>query len=1079
MSFESMQERAATQPVLGDVITHSTGELQKLSVVADYVTIYALNHIKRVLKKADELQIILNDPVYNDPLNHEDIKVDPRLLLGDESESTYRNELQLRPLSREIAKLLEKKAKIRSISKPGVVRSHLLHVEGSQARFAVNLSTSDLNSASLGYVATDHLSLNTMVTEEEAIQQVAGFIDKIWNDPSLVDDAKIPVLELLKRGYQDYSPQYLYYFTLFNLFKDYLDELDEDKIVKSKTGIKDSLVWNKLYRFQRDGVLGAIDKIEKYNGCIIADSVGLGKTFEALAVIKYYELRNDRVLVLCPKKLRENWTVFTLNDRRNPLVGDRFNYDVLNHTDLDRDRGYSGEINLDTINWSNYDLVVIDESHNFRNNNPHRGHQTRYSKLMQNIIQSGVKTKVLMLSATPVNNRMNDLKNQVAFITEGDDTAFEEEGIESIQQVMKRAQVQFNGWLRDIAGNKAVDDLMERLDGRYFKLLDLLTIARSRKHIEKYYNIAEMGEFPERLPPRNVKSNIDLQDDFPPLKEINRNIQRLNLGAYSPLKYVRPDKQYEYSERYDMTLSSGNIFRQIDREESLIHLMRVNMLKRMESSIYSFSLTLQNLLSQIDELLDKIQNHSEYTDENLNIVDADLDDPELEDYLIGRKIKVLLQDMDLPRWKQELLEDRDLLLEMLTYSREVDAQRDAKLKDLLELIREKVANPINSDNNKVFIFTAFVDTANYLYEQIADWAKNELGIYTGLVEGSGRNKSNLKGGRNELNEILTNFSPRSKERRLAGGDEGKEIDILIATDCISEGQNLQDCDFMINYDIHWNPVRIIQRFGRIDRLGSQNTKIQLVNFWPNMELDEYIDLEERVSGRMVLLDISATGEENVIDPRKDMNDLDYRRQQLEQLQNEVIDLEEIHGGISITDLTYNDFKMDLMEFLKTRRRELEITPNGIHAITETDDPEIPSGVIFCLKSLKSQDVTPQSSNSLTPHYLIFMRDDGEVEYNFVQSKKILDQFQHACAGRYEPLAELVKAFDRQTDNNRNMTAYTNCLEQSVESIVGQTREKGTATLFRSGGTAASNELSSSVDDFEVVSWLVINNSSKS
>ncbi len=644
--------------------------------------------------------------------------------------------------------------------------------------------------------------------------------------------------------YKENTPEFIYFVTLYNIFKDYLGEITEDNIVKTKIGFKETEVWNKLYKFQKDGVIGAIDKIEKHGGCIIADSVGLGKTFSALAVIKYYELRNHRVLVLAPKKLRENWTIYTLNDKRNILLKDRFNYDVLNHTDLSRETGYSGEINLETINWSNYDLVVIDESHNFRNNNARNEKVTRYSKLLNDVIRSGAETKILMLSATPVNNRMTDLKNQINFITEGIDNAFDSEGIPSVELTLRKAQLVFNKWTELEESERTLDTFMEMMDMDYFKLLDTVTIARSRKHIEKYYDVAEIGKFPKRLKPINIKSNIDEMNEFPSLEHVNKVIRNLNLSTYAPLKYVLPEKRVEYDKKYDTAVKGGqSVFRQVDREQSLVNLMRVNILKRMESSINSFGITMAKLLKQIDYTLDKIEKNQMHFDSSLNIADIEIDDDRLEDSLIGNKVKVLIQDMDLIKWKQDLEDDKKKLEELIYEAAKVVKNRDAKLNSLKEKIIDKINNPLNEGNKKIIIFSAFADTANYLYESLSPWIKDEFKLHTALVTGSGDNKCTLNGvNKKDLNAVLTNFSPKSKEREKIFPDMKEEIDILIATDCISEGQNLQDCDYLINYDIHWNPVRIIQRFGRIDRLGSKNNSIQLVNFWPNMELDEYITL---------------------------------------------------------------------------------------------------------------------------------------------------------------------------------------------------------------------------------------------
>ena len=920
-------------------------------------------------------------------------------------------------------------------------------------------------------------SSDLFTTPSETASLLKWF-DSIWANPDATQDIKAFVLAQLEDIFATKSPELVYFLTLYNVFRDFLGELKEDEIIKTRTGIKDTLVWGKLYKFQRDGVLGAIDKIEKYNGCVIADSVGLGKTFEALAIIKYYELRNDRVLVLCPKKIRENWTIFTVNDKRNLFAADRFNYDVLNHTDLTRLRGRSGELNLETLNWGNYDLVVIDESHNFRNNPPRKDGMTRYSRLMRDIIKAGVKTKVLMLSATPVNSRMNDLKNQVAFITEGVDDALCNSGIISIEQTLKKAQTRFNRWLKMPERQRTVESLLETLNFDYFKLLDLLTIARSRKHIEKYYDMAEIGEFPERAKPINIKAYIDTNDMFPPLMEINRDIRRLNLSAYAPLKYVLPEKLAEYSRKYDMQVAGGSVFKQIDREESLIHLMRVNLFKRMESSINSFALTLEKLLQGVRNIISRIDSHEEMDVEELSIEEIEVESEEFSPFLIGSKVKVLISDVDRIRWKQELEEDEELLVKLLREAREIDPQRDEKLHSLKQMIAAKSEKPINTGNHKVIVFTAFADTANYLYKNIARWAQEELGLHSALVTGgSGGNQTTMPGLRKDLASIITSFSPVSKERNKIDESLTEEIDILIATDCISEGQNLQDCDYLINYDIHWNPVRIIQRFGRIDRLGSPNEIIQLVNFWPNMELDEYINLEARVSGRMVLLDISATGEENIIEfaDAGKMNDLEYRRRQLEQLQSEVVDIEDLGGGISITDLTLNDFRMDLTGYLGDHADKLEQMPIGAFAVARPDDlidDEIKPGVFFCLRS-ENAKVKVDNTYALAPHYLVYVADTGEVLLNFPQAKKILDLFKKLSLGRAHPDTEAVKRFNTATRNATDMSHYQNLLAKAVAAITGKAEEKGVESLFHRGGTALSKESFQGMDDFEVVSYLII------
>ena len=915
---------------VGNELKKRSFEGSKLAVLSSLFTIYGYAALRKELRKLSGSRLLLTGWQ----------KQTLQSLVGTEVEVRLTNQLNQRRIARECAKWIRGKVEVKASREPHQFSQNLIHLmaNGSGNHFAVHGSAT-LTPTGLGKVRSNGLQMNTGTSDAETTQQLLAWFDGIWLDDTSATDIRKELLERLDFIAADQPASFIYFLTLYNIFKDFLEDIDEENIIRSKTGFKDTLVWNKLYKFQKDGVLGAIDKLEKHNGCIISDSVGLGKTFESLAIIKYYELRNDRVLVMCPKKLRDNWTMYTINDKRNLFASDRFNYDVLNHTDLSRLKGYSGEINLETLNWSNYDLIVIDESHNFRNNPNRVDGKTRYERLLNDIIRSGVRTKVLMLSATPVNNRMNDLKNQVAFITEGRDDAFRDVGIRSIDSTLRLAQKQFNQWVKQPVESRTTATLLDNMSFDYFKLLDVVTIARSRKHIEKYYGTTDIGDFPERLPPKNIYADIDLCDEFPPLREVNKTIRRLSLAGYSPLKFVRNDKKDEYARRYDKAIGAGaSVFKQIDREESLVHLMRVNLLKRMESSIRSFRLTVDKLNNQIEVLLAKIEEHESGDIDALSIEeieDFELDAPELEPYMIGNKTKVLLQDMDLIHFKQELEADRVLLTSIAEAAKEVSAERDAKLDQLKTTIAEKVNNPLNVDNRKVIVFTAFADTAQYLYGHLAQWAKHDMKIDSALVTGGGTNKTTVTGIGSELNSILTAFSPVSKERDKIDPNANAEIDLLIATDCISEGQNLQDCDTLINYDIHWNPVRIIQRFGRVDRLGSKNEQIQLINFWPNMVLDEYINLEARVSGRMVLLDISATGEENVIDKNaKEMNDLMYRRKQLQQLKEAVVDLEDMAGGVSITDLTLNDFRMDLSDYMNRNRPEENGKSQNLHALEQ-------------------------------------------------------------------------------------------------------------------------------------------------
>jgi hypothetical protein len=1046
-----------------DLVRPLLGIDKEVGIVSAALSTFAFAELLSGLQAIDQCQLVL-------PPEGSDLQ-----LLGSDADRPARNRLQARWLAGQLAQWLTNKVELRRAT-AAVPQGAMVIREGSDRPVQALLGSLAFSSDGLGVTPGNPLSLIQASESPEEAKLIEAWFKSQWNGLAENPQAKTSLLDSLQQIASHRDPYLVYILILYSLFSSREDQLDEDQIVNAATGIRDMVVWQKLYRFQRDGVVGAIDKLNRFGGCIIADSVGLGKTFEALAIIKYHELRNDRVLVLCPKRLRDNWTIYKANDRRNILATDRFNYDVLNHTDLSREGGLSGDIDLGYINWGNYDLVVIDESHNFRNKRtPKMGGETRYDRLMRKIIQEGVRTRVLMLSATPVNNRMADLRNQIAFATEANDAALLGQGIGSIDATTRLAQKQFNRWL-DLDDMKRTPQLlMEMLGFDYFTLLDTLTIARSRKHVEKYYGIAETGKFPERLKPINIKADVDLSGTFPAIGDINLEIRRLNLASYAPLRYLLPHKQAAYDQKYSVEVKGGlGLFRQVDREESLIHLIRVNVLKRMESSVASFALTVERQLRDVKATLERIEEQTLEVEE-IDIADVDFDDPAFESLLVGRKVKVLLQDVDLIRWKQDLVEDRNRLANLLAAARAVEPSRDAKLKELKAMISQKIQSPINPGNRKLIIFTAFADTARYLYDQLNGWARTDLQLESALVTGSGNNLTTLPKQRRDLTSILTSFAPRAKERPEDMAEEGV-LDLLIATDCISEGQNLQDCDWLINYDIHWNPVRIIQRFGRIDRLGSPNTCIQLANFWPNIELEEYINLEQRVSGRMVLLDISATGEENLIEQQSGnpMNDLEYRRKQLIKLQDAVIDLEDLSTGVSIADLTLTDFRIDLAQYTKANPGLLETLPLGTFAVTTSSEFDIPAGMIFCLRAeAVAAEQISESGYPLAPNVLIHVGEDGAVLLPYTQAKQILDRLKRVCLGRDLPDAGACAHFDRATKNGEDMRQAQRLLAAAVASVVGKSEERAVASLFSPGGThALAGEFAGS-NDFEVVAFLVV------
>jgi len=1041
-----------------DVLESTITATSRVYYSGDYFTSYSLFSLLPIFKNSSNIKFLLsNSPetsefsfIQNKNEKHLNLKLDRK----------YKVEIVNQFLSKSV-----------EIKKGSIGNQNLLIIENEDKVSCYTLTPLNLDSVSLGIVRSElPVFINEIIDDKK---EYLNYFNTQWNFSSV--DLKKDIISTLNSSNRDLPPSVIYKSILKEIFNfSQIDERLDSKL--NKIGFKESAVWNLLYNFQKDAVVGAIDKIETYGGCIIADSVGLGKTFEALAVMKYYQMRNDRILLLAPKKLRENWSIYQLNDKRNILSKDRLNYDILNHTDLSRTTGKSGDINLSSINWGNYDLVVIDESHNFRNNPNRKDKVTRYSRLMNDVIRANIKTKVLMLSATPVNNKMNDLKNQISFITEGVDDAFKDHGIDSVTQVLRDAQRKFNQWFSEKNPDEInVNDLLEDLGGDYFKILDMMTIARSRKHIEKYYDTTNIGKFPNRLKPITVTPPIDTENKFNNIGELYDEISNLTLASYTPLAYVRSDKREEYELKYDIVTSKGSIFKQVDREQSLIYLMRVNLLKRLESSIDSFRLTLERLIHSVERNIAQIESHkSGDIDLDLSITEVDLDDTELEDLLVGGKTKVLLQDIDIIRWKQDLEFDVQILKNLHQDIRGISSGRDAKLGKLKSLIEEKLNNPINTDNKKVIIFTAFADTANYLHSNLENWLIDKHGVYSSLITGSGSNKTNLPKCKTDLSSLLINFSPRSKKRDQVFPDQVKEIDVLICTDCISEGQNLQDCDYLVNYDIHWNPVRIIQRFGRIDRIGSTNDHIQLVNFFPNIELDSFIDLIGRVKGRMVMLDVSATGEDNVIskDP-SDMKDLEYRKKQLKQLQNQVIDLEDIEGNISITDLTFNDFKIDLDKSTDEELKELNNLPPATFSVVKSNSDQIDKGVIFCFKDTSSTKQGHYNSNVLYPYFLVYKSLDGSKNTKISQSKLTLDYLRKLCVQSSLVQQDVIKEFSEKTQGYKKMEVYRDLLKTAIQEVNGVQEEIGLDSLATSGGTLFSGEEDLNKDSIQLINYLII------
>lgn len=1044
----------------------------RVSVAASCFSIYAYQALKKQLDDIAELRFIFTSPAFvaeKVPKEKREFYI-PRLsreksLYGTEFEVKLRNELSQKAIARECAEWIKNKVKFRS-NTTGRNIDTLLDVSKGDTGYSYT-PMSEFTTSGLGLERGNHITHSMIKFSHSESKQLIQSFEQVWNDKALLQDVTDEVVDSISAAYAETPADFLYFVTLYNLFND----IPEDLLPNEATGFKESKIWNILYDFQKDAVLAIINKLETYNGCILADSVGLGKTFTALAVIKYYEARNRTVLVLCPKKLTDNWNTFKDNYVNNPIAKDRLNYDVLYHTDLSRSHGKSNGLDLDRLNWGNYDLVVIDESHNFRNGGEvyGEGRENRYLNLLNKVIRTGVKTKVLMLSATPVNNRFTDLRNQLQLAYEGDQSLINGKLNTSkpIEEIFRNAQRVFNEWSKFEPERRTTDTLLKMLDFDFFEVLDSVTIARSRKHIEKYYSMSEIGTFPTRLKPISVCPNLTDLDNAINYNEIYELLISLNLFVYMPTAFVFASKLDKYVD------SSVNINR-VGREQGIRRLMSINLLKRLESSVCSFRLTLQRIKKLIDETIAEIDNYKSGgkavidTNELKDTSDFDYDDQNTE-FFSNHKLKIDLADMDYLSWRNELKKDSDTLELLTKMVSDITPEHDKKLQTLLSLIAAKIEKPINSGNKKVLVFTAFSDTAEYLYENVSKFIKNKFGLDAAMITGSVDGKTTIPNFRATLNNVLTCFSPISKDKALLMPNSNDCIEVLVGTDCISEGQNLQDCDYVINYDIHWNPVRIIQRFGRIDRIGSKNTVIQLVNFWPDLTLDDYINLKSRVETRMKISIMTATGDDDLINA-EEKGDLEYRKAQLKHLQEEVVDIEDMSTGLSIMDLGLNEFRLDLLDYIKVHGN-MDKTPFGLHAVVSANE-DCPPGVVFVLKNING-GVNIDNQNRLHPFYLVYISENGELVCDHLSPKKMLDDLRLLCKGKAEPLKDICRSFNQETKDGKDMSKYSKLLQGAIRSIINVKEENDVDSLFKAGGTSALNTQIDGLDDFELICFFVV------
>lgn len=999
-----------TERVIDD-LRQTLSDGNQVSIAAASFSIYAYEALKEELEKVDCVNFIFTSPTFNTDkaekqkrefyipkLNRE------RNLFGSDFEIRLRNQLTQRAIAKECADWIRRKVKFKTNITHGSMNSFLNIKNGEETYTYIpfnEFTTTELGLDRGNNICPMVLGMPGHCSTDMFLKNFA----ELWKDKDKFQDVTENVIENIETVYKENPPAFIYFITLYHIFNEFLEDISEDVLPNEATGFKKSVIWNKLYNFQKDAALAIINKLEKYNGCILADSVGLGKTFTALSVIKYYENRNRNVLVLCPKKLNDNWQTFRSNYKNNQVLADRLRYDILFHSDLSRDKGQSNGLDLERVNWSNYDLIVIDESHNFRNGGRFDNEdeddgfkENRYARLMNKVIRSGVKTKVLMLSATPVNNRFSDLKNQLQLAYEGKAENINDllDTDKSIDNIFREAQTAYSKWTKLPPERRTTEKLVDSLSYDFFQLLDAVTIARSRSHIIKYYDTNDVGKFPTRLSPLSRRPRLTDLSDAITFKDIAEQLNNLNLSIYTPSLFIFESAK----DNYDIDYQGEGLT--IDgREKGIRKLMAINLLKRLESSVNSFRLTLVRILDFIKDSITAIDKFEESGAATIDITEftEDFDSEDTEnDPFVGRKSKINLRDMDYVSWRRDLMADQEALELLLVMLKDITPEHDSKLQQLVADLKHKFENPINGTNKKVLIFTAFADTANYLYEQLAGRILNDCRLHTALITGSTEGKCTLPKLKCTFNDILTYFSPLSKDRAAIHPNDTREIDVLIATDCISEGQNLQDCDYLINYDIHWNPVRIIQRFGRIDRIGSKNEVIQLVNYWPDMELDDYIKLKGRVESRMKATVITSTGDDNLLST-DEKGDLEYRRKQLKKLQNEVVDIEDMDTGVNIMDLGLNEFRLDLLANLK-EHPNMNLTPFGMSAVVSASE-QVEPGVIYVLKN-KNNGINIDRSNLLHPFYLVYVSHTGNIICDHLSPKKLLDKMRYACKDKTEP-----------------------------------------------------------------------------
>ena len=1077
---------------LGDDIAGFLGPDSIVYVASSGFSLSAFEHLADELEKVKAVRFIFTAPAFvPQTAVKEKIKKERReffipgvgeaSLLGTEYEIRLRNRLMQKAVAKRCGEWIRKgNVKFASVAEFGQIQD--MFIVETEAGSVVYLPFSGFTADTLGYERGQFSSaISTRMGGAFAVPFRTRF-GEVWAGGNLRDVTE-QLAEHVSNVYRDNEPELVYFLVLKHLFEEAVRDFDADSMPNAAVGYEDTLVWKKLFDFQHDAAIAIINTLEKYSGCILADSVGLGKTFTALAVIRYYELRNKNVLVLCPKKLEANWNVYNKPMyRNNPFASEKLRYDVLCHTDIQRERGQSNGLDLARVNWGGYDLVVIDESHNFRNDkSDYLDRETRYQALMRKVMREGVKTKVLMLSATPVNNRFNDLRNQLRLAYGGGSDEMNRvlgSGKRTVEAIFRDAERVFEEWSDSSAGPRTAEALFKVLPSDFLELLDAVTIARSRKHIERFYDTSAVGKFPAHLPAQSEQCPISTDPDAVKIKELNDALIARSFCVYTPTMYILDSRKKHYDDLTATHTRRGGTIHQEGREYTLKNLMVINVLKRLESSVFSFRKTLSGILAKNEKLLQLLEKGGRIDFG----VGADMegidDDDEISSLSVGAH-SIDVKDLDVESYKRDLNADIAAFKDILAKIAPIDAAHDAKLKRLKEIIVGKSAAPFNDGNRKLLVFSAFADTAGYLYNELAPVLKAELGLECGIVTGKDAPKATVKLEASDFQEVLSRFSPVSKERPDFDTPDG-HIDILFGTDCISEGQNLQDCDCVVNYDIHWNPVRIIQRFGRVDRIGSRNESVKLINFWPDIDLNEYIDLTDRVKNRMQAVNIAATGNDN---PLAEGDDVGFRDEPLGRMKNgEIVDMESLKTGVSITDLGLNEYALALKKYMEDHPG-LSNLPPGINAVIEAKPDEgLVPGVVFFLRN--RDEKLRNEANYFHPFYAVYLAKDGRarspsapqdwfVYKDSTQGKQVIELLRKGCEGRSEPIASLCKAFNRETKDGFKMDAYSALLSKAIDAISEQKTESDVESLFKSTETSALQGDCSHIDAFELLAFFVV------